>query len=84
VAADTSAFNHPALNRYVIHAAAFQSQAARAPVVLINYGGPSAVVFPNGDRVQVFNRGEAGFFHVSYGGVVKSYPFVWKDELPRT
>jgi apolipoprotein N-acyltransferase len=79
VAADTSSFGHPALSRYVVHAAAFQSQAARAPVVLTNYSGPSAVVFPNGERHKVLERGATGYFRISPGGDVEMQEFrLWK------
>jgi hypothetical protein len=75
VAADTSSFGHPALSRYVVHAGAFQSQVARAPVVLINYSGPSAVLFPNGERRNVLERGATGYFYISPEGDVETRSF---------
>ena len=82
VAADTTAFGDPALGRYVVHAAAFRGQAARAPVVLANYGGPSAVLFPDGGRARVFTRGEAGIFRIAPDGQVTPVRFAWPASAP--
>lgn len=74
VSADTSAFGHPAINRYLIHAAAFQSQTVNAPVVLVNSAGPSGVAFPDGSRVIALRRGEVGVFRVAPDGSVTALP----------
>jgi hypothetical protein len=72
VAADTSRFRHPAVGRYLIHAAAFQSQLIRKPVLITNNAGPSGILFPDGTRVVAFRRGEAGVFRVAPDGSVST------------
>lgn len=72
VAADTSRFRHPAVGRYLIHAAAFQSQRIRKPVLITNNAGPSGILFPDGTRVVAFRRGEAGVFRVAPDGSVST------------
>lgn len=74
LAADTDRFRHPAVDRYLFHAAAFQSQVIRRPVLIANNAGSSGVVFPDGSRIVALRRGEAGVFRITPNGTVSTLP----------
>lgn len=77
VIADTGDVPHPRLSQYLFDAAAFQSQVARAPVVLVNAAGPSGVAYPDGAVARVFERGQTGAFRLGPTGELGVLPLRW-------
>lgn len=77
VVADTEDIPHPRFAQYLFNAAAFQSQVARAPVVLVNAPGPSGVAYPDGTVVRALARGQAGAFRLGPAGELGVLPLRW-------
>ena len=62
VAADTSKFNHGSVSRHILHTAMFQAQVAKAPVLVVDYGGPSFISWPDGVAYQITSKDEKAAF----------------------